>query len=67
MAFLQLKPHEGEQFQLLRDNGNASSPFSRMSHAFAENSWLISENPQSHGPITQWRDHKFCRQGHCPW
>ena len=49
MAFLQLKPDEGKQFQLLRDNGNASSPFSRMTHAFAENSWLISGNPQIHG------------------
>jgi SET domain-containing protein len=49
MAALQLEPHEKEQFLLLRDNGNASSPFLSMGHAFHENSWLVSENPQIRG------------------
>jgi hypothetical protein len=46
-AFQELAPEKKKQFLLLRDN--ASSPYIHMEHAFAENSWLVSENPPIHG------------------
>jgi hypothetical protein len=50
MAILQLEPHEEEQFLLLRENENTFSPFLHIGHAFHEDSWLVSENPQIPGP-----------------